>query len=52
MLGNILIEEGKIREAFQKLYIKPLSQLWSYLPSDSPRKFQWVESLPSKKKDP
>jgi hypothetical protein len=27
-----------------------LSQLWSYLPSDSPRKFQWVESLPSKRR--
>jgi hypothetical protein len=25
-----------------------LSQLWSHLPSDSPRKIQWVESLPSK----
>jgi hypothetical protein len=27
-----------------------LSQLWSYLSSDSPRKFQWVESLPSKRR--
>jgi hypothetical protein len=27
-----------------------LSQLWSYLPSDSPRKIQWVDSLPSKRR--
>jgi hypothetical protein len=27
-----------------------LSQFWSYLPSDSPRKIQWVESLPSKRR--
>jgi hypothetical protein len=27
-----------------------LSQLWSYLPSQSPRKFQWVESLPSERR--
>jgi hypothetical protein len=27
-----------------------LSQLWSYLPSQSPRKSQWVESLPSERR--
>jgi hypothetical protein len=27
-----------------------LSQLWSYLPSDSPRKFKWVKSLPSERR--
>jgi hypothetical protein len=51
----ILIKKGIIHQAFHKLHINLLhflAQLCSSLPSDSPRKFQLVESLPSKKKDP
>jgi hypothetical protein len=32
------------------LKVSAAKKLWSYLPNDFPRKFQWVESLPSKRR--